>query len=78
MTIELRAIAGATYPLVMPSYTPDAAAGAIYDVVNPSTTSLAALGSIGETYRSSFPYLGTPWDGFDNPAATPVPVLANP
>jgi hypothetical protein len=78
VTIELRAIAGITYPLVMPTYTPDGAAGAIYDVVDPSTTSLHALGAIGETYLSSFPYLGTPWDGFDNPAATPKPVLANP
>jgi hypothetical protein len=77
-TIELRAIAGVTYPLVMPSYIPDGAAGAIYDVIDPSKTSLSALGAIGETYLPAFPYLGTPWDGFTNPSKTPEPVLANP
>jgi len=76
-TIELRAIAGVTIPLVDPSYTPDGAAGAIYDVV-PSSTSVSGLGAIGETYLSAFPYLGTPWDGFDNPSVTPVPTLGNP
>jgi len=77
-TIELRAIAGVTYPLVNPSYTPDAAAGEIYDIVNPSSTSVSQLRTIGETYMSNFPYLGTPWDGFDNPGSTPQPVLGNP
>jgi hypothetical protein len=77
-TIELRAVAGVTIPLVDPSYTPDAAAGAIYDVVDPATTSVSGLGAIGETYLASFPYLGTPWDGFDNPSVTPVAMLGNP
>jgi hypothetical protein len=76
-TIELRAIAGLTYPLVEPSYTADGAAGAIYDVIDPSKTGVSGLGAIGETYMSSFPYLGIPWDGFDNPAVTPTPVLGN-
>ena len=77
-SIELRAIAGASYPLVDPSYKPDAAAGLIYDIVDPSSTSLSQLSQIGETYMSTFPYLGTPWDGFDNPTATASPVLGNP
>jgi len=77
-TIELRALAGVTLPLVDPAYQPDAAAGAIYDVVDPARTSVGALGAIGETYLPSFPYLGTPWDGFDNPATTPTAVLGNP
>lgn len=77
-TIELRAVAGLTYPLVAPSYKPDGAAGEIYDIVNPSSTSLTGLGAIGESYSTSFPYLGTPWDGFDNPATTPAPTLGNP
>ena len=77
-TIELRAVAGVTIPLVDPSYTPDGAAGAIYDIVDPAKTAVAALGMIGETYLGSFPYLGTPWDGFDNPSVTPVPMLGNP
>ena len=34
-TIELRAIAGATIPLVDPSFTPDGAAGAVTDGVTP-------------------------------------------
>jgi hypothetical protein len=77
-TIELRAVAGATYPLVAPSYTADGAAGAIYDLVDPSKTSVAGLSSIMERYATSFPYLSTPWDGFNNPSTTPSPVLANP
>ena len=34
VTIELRAIAGVTYPLVAPAYKPDAAAGEITDFTN--------------------------------------------
>jgi hypothetical protein len=78
VSIELRAIAGATIPLVDKSYKPDAAAGAIYDVINPNTTTASQLGPIGETYLSSFPYLGIPWDGFSNPSTTPKPSLVNP
>lgn len=55
VTIELRAIAGATYPLVSPGYTPDAAAGAIADGTAPPPGFLA-----------TFPYLGTPISGFDS------------
>ena len=58
--IELRAIAGATYPLVDPSYTPDAAAGVITDGLTPKNTH--------QDYLSVFPYLATPLDGFDHPA----------
>jgi hypothetical protein len=53
VAIELRALAGATYPLVMPSYTPDAAAGALKD----GTT------NTNQPYKTSFPYLGTPNSG---------------
>ena len=59
VTIELRAIAGLTYPLVDPSYTPDAAVNAITD----------GLTSASTTYLSQFPYLGTPQSGF---ATTPL------
>ena len=34
VAIELRAVAGATYPLVDNTYTPDAAAGALFDLVD--------------------------------------------
>jgi hypothetical protein len=54
VTIELRAIAGVTYPLVNPSYTPDAAASAVTDGLTSASTS----------YLSQFPYLGTPQSGF--------------
>jgi hypothetical protein len=54
VTIELRAIAGLTYPLVAPSYKPDAAASAITDGLTDADT----------TYQSTFPYLGTPQSGY--------------
>jgi hypothetical protein len=42
VTIELRAVAGATYPLIDPAFTPDAAVGAIEDGTfgNPGRTFL--------------------------------------
>ncbi len=54
VTIELRAIAGLTYPLVQPGYKPDGAAMAITDGLGPDST----------TYLSQFPYLGTPKGGY--------------
>jgi hypothetical protein len=59
VTIELRAIAGLTIPLVDPSYTPDGAAGLIFDVSPPPA----------DRYISHFPYLGTPLSGYDVPKA---------
>ena len=61
-TIELRAIAGATLPLVDPSYKPDAAAGAISMGLTSGPTDVSAMGT--ENYLASFPYLGTPHSGF--------------
>jgi hypothetical protein len=61
VSIELKAIAGATYPLVQPSYTPDAAVGAVDQGLTPS--------SLEQPYLSTFPYLGHPLDGFHTPAA---------
>ena len=60
VTIELRAIAGATIPLVDPSYTPDGAASAITD--GTSNTNAALLGS--------FPYLGLPGGGYQTVPGT--------
>jgi hypothetical protein len=54
VTIELRAIAGVTYPLVDKGYTPDGAASVVTDGLGPSAT----------RYLSSFPYLGTPQSGY--------------
>jgi hypothetical protein len=61
-TIELRAIAGATLPLVNPSYKPDAAAGAISMGLTSGPTDLTAMGT--ENYLPTFPYLGLPTSGF--------------
>jgi len=65
-TIELRCIAGATLPLVDPSFTADAAAGEISMGLTSGPTDLTALGT--ENYLPSFPYLGTPHQGFEVPA----------
>jgi hypothetical protein len=54
VSIELRAIAGATYPLVDKSYTPDGAASLITDGLTDADT----------TYLPKFPYLGTPQSGY--------------
>jgi hypothetical protein len=58
VTVELRAIAGATYPLIDKSYTPDAAASLITDGLGPNNT----------RYLSRFPYLGTPQGGYQTAA----------
>jgi hypothetical protein len=57
VTIELRAIAGVTYPLVNPSFKPDAAASAVSENLTPGAG----------RYQATFPYLGSPHDGFDTP-----------
>ncbi len=63
-TIELRAIAGLTYPLVAPTYKPDAAAGVIYDVVkNPPQPPQVDYNILYN--HDQFPYLGTPLSGYD-------------
>jgi hypothetical protein len=61
-TIEVRAIAGATLPLVDKSYQPDAAAGAVSMGLTTGPTDLQAKGT--ELYLPEFPYLGTPHSGF--------------
>jgi hypothetical protein len=61
VTIELRAIAGVTYKLIDSSYQPDAAAGQVTDGVTPA--------DVGTGYLHSFPYLGTPYDGYSHPSA---------
>jgi hypothetical protein len=66
-TIELRAIAGVTLPLVDKSYKPDAAAGAITPGLTSSNTDVTAENT--EHYLSTFPYLGTPHGGYENPGS---------
>ena len=60
VTVELRAIAGVTVPLVDPKYTPDAAAGVITDGLTPK--------SVPGGYLEHFPYLGIPHSGFSTPS----------
>ena len=57
VAIELKAIAGATIPLVDPSFTPDGAAALLKDGTAPGAG----------RYINHFPYLGTPFDGYDVP-----------
>ena len=60
VTIELRAIAGLTIPLVDPSYTPDDAASAVEDG---TTNTNAAV-------TDTFPYLGLPGGGYQTAPGT--------
>ena len=59
VSIELKAVAGATIPLVDPSFTPDAAVGAVSSYLEPGN----------DRYQETFPYLGTPHDGYDTPSS---------
>ena len=60
VTIELRAIAGLTYPLVDKTFTPDGAASAITDGLTPA--------DVKAPFLNKFPYLGVAYDGFFNPS----------
>ncbi len=59
VSIELKAIAGATIPLVDPSFTPDGAVGLVSSYLEPGV----------DRFQSDFPYLGTPHDGYDTPSS---------
>jgi hypothetical protein len=61
VTIELRAVAGATYPLVDPTFVPDGAVAVIED---------GTFGDPGRAFLDVFPFLGLPYSGFDVPAAS--------
>ena len=62
VSIELRAIAGVTIPLVDPSFTPDGAAGVIQD----------GTSNTNAPYLSKFPYLGTPASGYSTMPGVPA------
>src|SRR5205085_3603800 len=64
VAIELRAIAGATYPLVNKSYTPDAAAAALEQWTPAQHSTVPGP----NRYQANFPYLAPPQDGFDVPS----------
>ena len=61
VTVELRAVAGLTIPLVDPGYTPDAAASGIKD----------GTSNTNAPFLRRFPYLGTPAGGFQSLPGTP-------
>jgi hypothetical protein len=67
VTIELRAIAGVTYPLIDPAFHPDAAAALVTDGLTNNGSDLTAKGT--EDYLDDFPYLGVPHSGFAVPAS---------
>jgi len=60
VAIELRAIAGVTYPLIDKTFKPDAAASLVTDGTTQSEN--------GSPFLTHFPYLGTPLAGFTHPA----------
>jgi hypothetical protein len=62
VTIELKAVAGATIALVYPTYKAD---GAVKLVTDDAPTKTQA-------FQSGFPYLANPLSGFYNPPETPV------
>jgi Domain of unknown function (DUF4331) len=60
VTVELRALAGLTLPLVDKSFTADGAASLVTDGLTAS--------SVPSGYLDQFPYLGVPYSGFETPA----------
>jgi len=60
VTVELRAVAGVTFALIDNTFTPDAAASLVKDGLDNT--------SVKAPYLTTFPYLGVPYDGFDNPS----------
>ncbi len=61
VTIELQAVAGATLPLVDKSFKPDKVVKSVSDF-SPDPP------AIGSPPTGSFPYLGTPYSGYDEPS----------
>jgi hypothetical protein len=66
VTIELRAIAGATFPLVDKTFVADAIV-ALPPVPGQLTDGLTAA-SVSSRFLDHFPYLGLPYDGYNNPS----------
>jgi Domain of unknown function (DUF4331) len=61
VSVELRAIAGVTYKLIDKNYKVDTAAPDLTDGLTPS--------SLGMPFLDVFPYLGVPFDGYDDPSS---------
>ena len=67
VTIEVRAMAGATYTLVDSTFKPDDTIPTLTQGLTSSDTDQTAKGT--EHYLNKFPYLGHPHSGFEVPAA---------
>lgn len=63
-TIEVRAIAGLTIPLVDSGFTPDGAASVVSDFTDAQVATIVA----SDRYQPTFPYLGDPKDGYHTPS----------
>jgi Domain of unknown function (DUF4331) len=61
VTIELQALAGLTYPLIDKTYKVDTVVKSVSDGLTGASVSSPPTGQ--------FPYLGTPYDGYDNPSS---------
>ena len=59
VTIELRAVAGVVFNLIDPKYVPDAAIADVSDFL-PVGSATVTNGPL-----AAFPYLGVPYDGYD-------------
>ncbi len=59
VSIELKAFAGLTIPLVDSSYSVDTTVGLVSSYLTPGM----------DRYQSTFPYLGSPHDGYDTPSS---------
>jgi hypothetical protein len=62
VTIELKAVAGATIPLVDKAYKPDKAVAVVNQGVKKNP----------RAYKDTFPYLADPHGGYSNPTGTPA------
>jgi Domain of unknown function (DUF4331) len=60
VTIELRAIAGAAYPLIDPKYQVDKVVASLSDGLTGASVKNKPL--------AHFPYMGVPYDGYHNPS----------
>jgi len=60
VTIELRALAGLTYPLIDPSYKVDPTVKVLSDGLTNS--------SVANQPLDRFPYMGIPYNGYRNPS----------
>ena len=60
VSVALRAIAGATAPLVVKDFTPDEASAQVAPGVSAK--------DVSSKFLDRFPYLGLPFDGFNNPS----------